>query len=166
MLRMARFLRPDATFIFGNAESFGADRSADVVSIMFAMVCTRPICFWTRIVSSRRFQTCVCVPQHEMPLAGRRRVLRNAMRLASKSVVVVDIDPDFSATLRQKPKQGAAFLSGEPYVLEYLKSMDDDVAACARGSVRIAAPGSTWRMTKTKLLPKHVVVWHLERVIF
>ena len=38
MLRMARFLRPDATFKTGNAENVGDDCSVDVVSMMFATV--------------------------------------------------------------------------------------------------------------------------------
>lgn len=103
----------------------------------------------------------VCATQHEMPLAGRRRVLRNAMRVARKSVVVVDIDPDFEQTLRAKPMEGATFLSGEPYVLDYLQRMDGDVASVA--PVRITAPGTNWRMKRMRLLPKHVVVWQIER---
>ena len=44
-------------------------------------------------------------------------------------------------------------------VLEYLKQMDNDVTSCV--PVRIAAQG--WKVTRFQLLPKHVVVWHLER---
>jgi len=86
MLSMARFLRPDANFAPGNAETYGKDKSFDVVSLMFAT--------------------------HEMPVAGRRRVIRNAMRVAKDSVVIVDIDPDFEDTLRKKPNAGETFLSG------------------------------------------------------
>lgn len=136
MLRVARLRRPDATFHVGNAETYGAAKSFDVVSCMFAT--------------------------HEMPVAGRRRVLRNAMRVARRSVLVVDIDPNFGETLRQKPGQGATFLSGEPYVLEYLAEMDSDIASCA--PVCIAAPGKGWKVSRINLVEKHVVVWHLERV--
>ena len=83
------------------------------------------------------------------------------MRVAKRAVVVVDIDPDFHETLAKKPMQGASFLSGEPYVLDYLRKMDDDVVSCA--PVRIAVDKG-WRVTRERLLPKHVVVWHLERV--
>ena len=80
----------------------------------------------------------------------------------TEGVRAEDIDPDFRETLLAKPMQGASFLSGEPYVLDYLKSMDDDVASCV--PVRVCAPGRGWKLTRTTLLPKHVVVWHLERV--
>jgi len=136
MIDVARARRPDALFRLGNAESYGESRSFDVVSCMFGT--------------------------HEMPSVGRRRVLRNAMRVAKRAVLFVDIDPDFEATLRAKPMQGAGFLSGEPYVLDYLSSFDDDVASCV--PVRIAAPGIGWRVTRHAILQKHVVAWHLERI--
>ena len=90
---------------------------------------------------------------HEMPGSARRRVLRNAMRLAKKTVLAVDIWPGFEPS--------PMMLSGEPYVLDYLRKMDDDVVSCA--PVRIAVDKG-WRVTRERLLPKHVVVWHLERV--
>ena len=84
------------------------------------------------------------------------------MRVAKRSVLFVDIDPDFEETLRSKPMQGATFLTGEPYVLDYLSRFDDDVASCV--PVRIAAPGMGWKVTRHTILPKHVVAWHLERI--
>lgn len=135
MLSIASIRRPDASFQFGNAESFGESDSFDVVSIMFAT--------------------------HEMPQSGRRRVLRNAMRVAKKQVVVVDIDPDFEDTLKAKPLQGEGFLAGEPYVLGYLAGMDDDVKSCA--PIRIAQ-GRSWSVKRDAILPKHVVVWKLEKL--
>jgi hypothetical protein len=95
-----------------------------------------------------------------VPAFGRRRVLRNAMRLAKKSVIIADIDPDFHETLRAKPMEGATFLSGEPYVLDYLKRMDGDVQSCA--PMRLGGP--TWKVTREAIVPKHVVVWRLDRV--
>ena len=133
-LSVARLRRPDARFAFGNAETYGDTASVDVVTMMFAT--------------------------HEMPSVGRRRVLRNAMRVAKKTVIVADIDPDFHGTLRDKPGKGGAFLAGEPYVLGYLENMDDDVASCM--PVRFGGP--SWRLTRTQILPKHVCVWRLDRV--
>jgi SAM-dependent methyltransferase len=138
MLRVAQGRRPDARFGFGNAESYGEPRSYDTVSCMF---CT-----------------------HEMPVVGRRRVLRNAMRVARKSVVVVDIDPDFEETLRAKPGRGASFLAGEPYVLQYLETMDEDVNSCVRHASYTGWQGARWKLSRHALLEKHVVVWHLERM--
>lgn len=96
-----------------------------------------------------------------VPTIGRRRVLRNAMRVARKTVLIADIDPDFHETLRQKPMEGATFLAGEPYVLNYLDSMDNDVLSCAP-PVRIGS--QTWKVTRETILPKHVVMWRLDLV--
>ena len=135
MLDMARCRRPDCKFVQGNAESYGDEDEYDIVSIMFAT--------------------------HEMPAFGRRRVLRNAMRVAKKEVVLVDIDPNFEETLAKKPLKGATFLSGEPYVLDYLRRIDDDVKACA--PVRFALKGGTWTATREVLLAGHAVAWRLTR---
>ena len=115
----------------GNAETYGADNEYDVVTVMFGT--------------------------HEMPPSGRRRILANAQRVARKEVIVVDIDPDFEETLRKKPMQGKSFLSGEPYVLDYLKNIDRDIdSACP-----LFGFGKRWQVVPIKLLPKHVAVWRL-----
>ena len=54
----------------GNAETWGEDDCADVVTLMFAL--------------------------HEMPQEGRRAVLTNALRLARRRVVVADICLDYT----------------------------------------------------------------------
>jgi len=69
MLDMARLRRPDARFVEGNAETWGEDGCADVVTIMYGM--------------------------HEIPQEGRKRVLANAARIARKHVIIVDIDPSY-----------------------------------------------------------------------
>ena len=46
-------------------------------------------------------------------------------------------------------------------VLDYLAHFDDDVASCV--PVRIAAPGQGWKVTRKRLLKKHVVMWRLVR---
>ena len=130
MLRVARLIRPDATFIEGNAETFGRTGSFDIVTCMFAT--------------------------HEMPPEGRLNVLRNAARIAKRAVVVLDIDPNFEGSLRKKPNEGAAFLAGEPYVLEYLKRIDADIRACTRER--------SWTLKRVELVPEHCVAWQLGRV--
>ena len=57
---------------------------------------------------------------HEMPATGREKVIRNMMRVASRKAVVVDIDPSYVP--------GKEMLSGEPYVLDYLDHIDDELA--------------------------------------
>ncbi|KAJ1635997.1 hypothetical protein T492DRAFT_962414 [Pavlovales sp. CCMP2436] len=120
MLGIARLRRPDVTFVEGNAETYGADASHDVCTIMFAT--------------------------HEMPRDGRQRVLANAMRVARKYVLVVDICPSFRPT--------EVMLTGEPYVLDYLEHIDADV--------RLAAANRAWRTSKWHIVKGHVVMWRLD----
>lgn len=119
MLAIARLFRPDATFFEGNAESWGENASLDVATIMYGM--------------------------HEMPRDARRRVLHNAMRIARKYVLIVDIDPGFN------PSQ--LMLSGEPYLEDYLMHMDDDVKEAATRA---------WRKTRVNIVPGHVIMWRLD----
>ena len=61
---------------------------------------------------------------HEMPRNARCRVLWNAVRVASQKVVVADIAPGY--------RPSATMLTGEPFVLDYLEHMDEDVEDVAR----------------------------------
>jgi SAM-dependent methyltransferase len=128
MLNVARFHRPDLSFSFGNAETYGDTQGYDVVTIMYAM--------------------------HEMPGDARKRVLANMMRVARESVVIVDIHPEFQETLAKKPMNGEFFLMGEPNVLEYLTNIDTDVFSAAathpRFSIASAAPA---RLSSAAPLP-------------
>lgn len=115
MLGMARFRRPDATFQEGNAETYGEPESFDIVSVMFATHEVRhsiPPSPIPRAVSSPPRRRALAPPLVQMPISGRQRVIRNAMRVARDAVVVVDIDPNFEETLRAKPNAGATFLAG------------------------------------------------------
>ena len=58
---------------------------------------------------------------HEMPADGRAKVMRNMMRIASRKAVVVDIDPSYVP--------GEEMLGGEPYVLNYLAHINDELVA-------------------------------------
>ena len=127
MLDMARLRRLDCKFYQGNAETYGETDSFDVVTVMFAT--------------------------HEMPAGGRRRVLRNAARIARQSVILVDISPDYADALAKKPLQGASFLAGEPYVLDYLRRIDYDIRS---------AFSSAWSLTRSTLIPGHVTSWKLD----
>ena len=111
---------PPKRFEVGNAESWGEPACADVVTLMFAL--------------------------HEMPRAGRRAVLANALRLARRRVVVADICLDYAPS--------PLMLTGEPFVLDYLAHADADVRECAAGewAVRAGAEGGG-----------RVAVWVLER---
>ena len=130
MLAMAKLRKPkdaDFTYEVGNAEEWGEDRCVDISTVMYGM--------------------------HEMPQDGRRRVLRNAMRIARDSLVVADIWPGFEPT--------PMMLSGEPYVLDYLKHIEEDI-----DHVASVAPdgGAEWRVTRVDVVDEHVRVWKLDRV--
>eukprot|EP00965_Chrysotila_dentata_P181014 5975259-Pleurochrysis_carterae.AAC.1 len=60
---------------------------------------------------------------HEVPRAGRLAILRNARRIARKRVVVLDIAPSYTPS--------AMMLTGEPYLLDYISRIEEDVADSA-----------------------------------
>jgi len=126
MLAIARLRQPEARFVQGNAEDWGEAESCDFATVMYGM--------------------------HEMPSSARRRVMRNALRIARQSVLVVDIWPGFEPS--------PMMLSGEPYVLDYLGNIDSDVDAVAR-----SAPSGQWRVTRVDLVDEHVTMWRLDRVV-
>ena len=85
---------------------------------------------------------------HEMPQDGRRRVLRNALRIAKSKVMVVDIWPGFEPS--------PMMLSGEPFILEYLENIEGDVDAVADPTV--------WEVTRVDVVEQHVRMWKFERL--
>ena len=56
---------------------------------------------------------------HEIPQHGRKKILENAFNHATKSVIVMDISPNYD------PSQ--LMLYGEPYIEEYLENINDDL---------------------------------------
>tara|TARA_B100001093_G_scaffold470092_1_gene491319 strand:- start:2792 stop:3427 length:636 start_codon:yes stop_codon:yes gene_type:complete len=79
-------------FYIANAENYTpeSDKSFDIVSCMFAL--------------------------HEMPRSAQIKVIQNAINIANKEVVIVDISPDYTPS--------NLMLSGEPYLPEYLKNIE------------------------------------------
>jgi SAM-dependent methyltransferase len=113
------------TYVLGNAESYGETDSYDVVTMFFAT--------------------------HEMPKSGRWRVIRNALRVARKTVIIVDIDTDDF----EIEKKSDAFLSGEPYIFDYIEGMNKDVQSNK-------PPG--WSLVTKALVPKRVKMWRFDSV--
>jgi 2-polyprenyl-3-methyl-5-hydroxy-6-metoxy-1,4-benzoquinol methylase len=56
---------------------------------------------------------------HEAPQDGRAQLIENAKKMAKKRVVIVDIAPDY--------KPSRSMLSGEPYILDYLANIEQDL---------------------------------------
>lgn len=84
---------------------------------------------------------------HEMPRKARHKVLRNMLRIARKCIVV-DIAPTY------EPSE--LMLKGEPYILDYLKHMDEDI-------FRVALKISASEVRKEVLIPNHAVLWSITR---
>jgi len=78
-------------------------------------------------------------------------------------VLIVDIDPSFSRTLEAKPMQGKSFLAGEPYVLDYLDKMDEDVTSASFWGNERRFIGDTWLARRETVLAEHVAMWRLEK---
>lgn len=116
MLRFAKIYNPGSNYLFGNAETFGKDKEYDIVSCMFAF--------------------------HEMPNTAHRKIIKNAMRIARKNVVIVDISTEY--------KPSGMMLLGEPYILNYLDTIDDILKD----------------FNKTTLIKNHVDIWKLDIVSF
>lgn len=119
MLAIARRRYQRTKFVRGNAETWGAADSAEVVTIMYGL--------------------------HEMPRGARRRVLSNAIRIATREVFVLDICPSY--------RPSAAMLLGEPYLAGYQVYVNSDVHAIAAAA--------NWQVAKRELVKEGAVMWRL-----
>ena len=90
MLEVAKKINTNKEFHFGNAEIYNPEEKTDIVTCMFAF--------------------------HEMPLTAHCKIIENAINIAKKEIIIVDISSYY------KPKQ--IMLTGEPYLLNYLKNID------------------------------------------
>lgn len=80
---------------------------------------------------------------HEMPRIARLRVIRNCMRLARERVYILDISPRYSP--------GSLMLSGEPFLLDYLKHVEEDIGSMAHH----------WNVSVHVLVENQVTLWVL-----
>jgi SAM-dependent methyltransferase len=127
MLRFSKLFNPGSEYCYGNAETFGSNEEFDTVSVMFSC--------------------------HEMPSYAHINVIRNAIRVARKKVVIVDISLDY--------KPSDIMISGEPYIVDYIdsfqKTMDNIVWK--------EEPDTSFpifhlpRWNKTTLVDRHVDMW-------
>ena len=82
---------------------------------------------------------------HEIPQHGRLNILKNAKRNLSDNgrLLIVDIDMDYTPS--------PLMLSGEPYILEYIENVQNDVRSIFPNvEENIVVPGHvrTWYMSK------------------
>ena len=126
MLRVARRVSEHSTefycgsnsteFYCGNAEYYRPSRSIDVVTCMFAF--------------------------HEMPNYAHVRIIENALMIAQREFVIVDIAPDYKSG---KPPE--IMLRGEPYLLNYLDTIQD-ILHDFEETVYISGHVHVWRYKK------------------
>tara|TARA_B100000902_G_scaffold25540_1_gene30690 strand:- start:240 stop:1232 length:993 start_codon:yes stop_codon:yes gene_type:complete len=126
MLRFSKIFNPGSEYLYGNAERFGKDDEFDVVSIMFAF--------------------------HEMPTSAHQKIIKNAIRVARKKVVVVDISKDY------KPSRG--MLAGEPYLLNYLDNFEKTIQRTPfEYPLYYKTRNKLDGVNKTTLVENHVDMW-------
>ena len=94
MLDVATRTRTCCTFYRGLAERWGAADSAPLVIVSFLL--------------------------HEQPRERRVRILRNAQRISTGRVLVLDVHPEY--------RPSRAMLSGEPFLLDFLSHIEGEMA--------------------------------------
>ena len=80
---------------------------------------------------------------HEMPRSARLKVIDNCIRVTDEKVVIIDIDPAYTPS--------ESMLSGEPYVLDYLKYMERDM--------------KLYGGIKTTIISGHVARWDFHKTL-
>ena len=81
---------------------------------------------------------------HEIPSMGQRTIINNAIRVASKSVIIVDISRQY------EPSE--LMLSGEPYLQDYLNNFENLLSYYYS-----IGRGIHWK--KTNVVNGHVDMW-------
>ena len=81
---------------------------------------------------------------HEQTEQRRSKILQNAYRIARDYVLVMDIDPVYEPS--------AHMLAGEPFVLEYLSNIDNQI--------RTLFP----MYTRMEIIPGHVILWNITKI--
>jgi len=114
MLKVARRLSKEdednKKFYLGNAETYKPKQEIDIITCMFAF--------------------------HEMPLYAQSRIIENALKIAKKEIIIVDLASNY------EPKE--IMLSGEPYLLDYLKTIDNTLSSFKK-EIYIDKHVSIWR---------------------
>lgn len=57
---------------------------------------------------------------HEVPQEARIKIINNALKISKIGVIIIDISPQY--------KPSPQMLTGEPYILEYCKNINNDIS--------------------------------------
>ena len=74
---------------------------------------------------------------HEMPPEAHEIIIENSINLVKKEIIILDISSDY--------KSSRLMRTGEPYLLKYLKTIDDTM--------------NRYSFSKTNYIPKHATLW-------
>lgn len=75
---------------------------------------------------------------HEMPKSAHEKIIENSLRLAKKEVLIIDISPIY--------KPSKIMLSGEPYLIEYQKTIEDTM--------------NSYKFNQKDYIKEHVTIWN------
>ena len=80
---------------------------------------------------------------HEIPKEGHEAILKNCIRISKENITIVDISTSY--------KPSKLMLSGEPYILDYISTIDDTM--------------ERYGFKKKILIPGHVESWTYSKPI-
>lgn len=132
MLSVAKLINTNNKYIKMNAENISSLGNYDVITIMFAT--------------------------HEIPSIYRRKIINNALKKTNKYLLIVDIDSDnYYKVLMNKYNNGFTFLSGEPYIADYLLNMNKDINYCYFNNFL------NFNYNKKTVIDNHIVMWNFTK---
>ena len=105
-------LKTTTQFIKGNAENYGQPQEFDTATLMFAL--------------------------HEMPNYAHHKIIKNAKKITTHAIIIVDIDPSY--------RPSKLMLSGEPYLLNYKNTIHNLL--------------TQHQFSYLEYIPNHVGLWY------
>ena len=105
-------LKIHTQFLKGNAENYGQQDEFDTATLMFAF--------------------------HEMPNYAHHKIIKNAKKITTHAIIIVDIDPSY--------RPSKLMLSGEPYLLNYKNTIHNLL--------------TQHQFSYLEYIPNHVGLWY------
>ena len=89
----------------------------------------------------QKFDVVTCMFSfHEMPEYAHNLIILNSLKIAKKEILILDISSNYKPT--------KVMLTGEPYLIEYLSSIDNTM--------------SKYNFVKTSYIKNHADLWRLK----